>query len=67
LKVDRVNNSSQHKITRIIKCYTISRIGKYASMGEKRNAYSVSWGNLKERDHVEDLGVDGMVIVKWNK
>ena len=23
------------------------------------------WGNLKERAHLEDLGVDGRIIVKW--
>ena len=29
------------------------------------------WGNLRERDHLEDLGVDGRVILKfivtWDK
>jgi hypothetical protein len=23
------------------------------------------WGNLWERDHWEDMGVDGRVILKW--
>ena len=23
------------------------------------------WGNLRERDHLENLGVDGRVILKW--
>jgi hypothetical protein len=31
-------------------------------MGEKRNAYMVSWGNLMERDHLEDLGTDRKII-----
>jgi hypothetical protein len=23
------------------------------------------WGNLNERGHLEDLGIDGRIIVKW--
>jgi hypothetical protein len=23
------------------------------------------WGNLRERDHLKDLGVDGRIILKW--
>jgi hypothetical protein len=23
------------------------------------------WGDLRERDHLEDVGVDGMIILKW--
>jgi hypothetical protein len=23
------------------------------------------WGNLRERDHLEDPGIDGMIIVRW--
>jgi hypothetical protein len=23
------------------------------------------WGNLRERDHMEDSGVDRMIILKW--
>jgi hypothetical protein len=40
-------------------------------MGERRGIYRVLVGNLRERDHLEDLGVDGMIILKlilkkWN-
>ena len=34
-------------------------------MGETRSAYRVSGGNLKETDHIEDPGVDGMKILSW--
>jgi hypothetical protein len=23
------------------------------------------WGNLREKDHLEDLGVDGRIILRW--
>jgi hypothetical protein len=33
-------------------------------MEEKRSAYKVLWGKLKERNNVEDLDVDGRIILK---
>jgi len=23
------------------------------------------WGNLRERDHLEDPGIDGRIILRW--
>ena len=34
-------------------------------MVEKSCAYRVWWGNLRERDHLEDLSVEGKLILKW--
>jgi hypothetical protein len=34
-------------------------------MGEGRGVYRFWWGNLRERDHLEDPGVDGRIIEKW--
>jgi hypothetical protein len=33
-------------------------------MGERRGAYRVSVGNLKEREHLENVGLGGKVTYK---
>jgi len=34
-------------------------------LGDRRGAYRVLVGNLSERDHLEDIGVDGRIILKF--
>jgi hypothetical protein len=34
-------------------------------MDEMSNAYKILFGNLKERDHSEELGIDGKIILDW--
>jgi hypothetical protein len=34
-------------------------------MGETRNPYNILVGNLKGREHSEDLGIDGRIILEW--
>jgi len=38
--------------------------GHVAPMGDGRDAYRVFWGDLRERAHLEDLGIDGRIILK---
>jgi len=46
--------------SRRIKCGTC---GIFCGTGEVHTGFW--WGNLKERDHLEDLGVDGRIILRW--
>ena len=33
---------------------------------ERGEAYTrFWWGNLRERDHLRDLGLDGRIILRW--
>jgi hypothetical protein len=43
-----------------------NELGEYvACMGERRGVYRVWWGNLSERDHLEDPGLYGRIILRW--
>jgi hypothetical protein len=39
--------------------------GHMARVGEGRGAKIVLVGKLKERDQLEDLAIDGRIILKW--
>ena len=39
--------------------------GTCSKYGERRGLYRVLVGKPQERDHLEDPGVDGWIILKW--
>jgi hypothetical protein len=39
--------------------------GHVARMGIRGDTQRFRWGDLRERGHLEDQGVDGRVILKW--
>ena len=39
--------------------------GYVACMGDRRGAYRVLVGDLRERDHLQDLGIDERIILKF--
>jgi hypothetical protein len=49
----------------VINSRTITWAGCMARMGDREVHVRFWWEHLGERDHLEDLGVDGKVIIKW--
>jgi hypothetical protein len=39
--------------------------GHVAHMGKRKTYTGFWWGNLRERDHLRDPGVDGRIIWRW--
>jgi len=56
---------SSPSIARVIKSIRMRWAGHVARMGERRGVYGVLQGNLSERDHLGDPGVDGRIILRW--
>jgi hypothetical protein len=52
-------------IIRVIKSRRIRWAGHVALMEQMRIAFTILIENLKERNHLEHLGVDGKIISKW--
>jgi hypothetical protein len=57
---------SSPNIIQVIKSRSMRLAGHVACIRERRGIYiGVWWGNLRERDHLEDLGIDGRIILRW--
>jgi hypothetical protein len=52
-------------ILRVIKSIRISWAGHVARMGRGEACAGCWWGNLRERHHWGDSGVDGRIILRW--
>jgi hypothetical protein len=53
-----------HQIFSNDKIETNEMGGASCKYGEKRGAYTLLWENLKKRDHLEEPGVDGRIILR---
>jgi len=56
---------SSPNIVRVIKSIRMIWAGHAARMGERRDLYGFWWGNLRERDHWGDPGIDERIILRW--
>jgi len=54
---------SSPNIVHVIKSRRMRWAGHVARMGEGRGGAGFWWGNLRERDHWGDPGIDGRVIL----
>jgi hypothetical protein len=59
------NLYSPPDIIRQIKSRRMRWGGQVARVGEGRNVYRVLVGSRKERDHLEDRGIDGSLGSEW--
>jgi hypothetical protein len=53
---------SSPNIIRVIKSRRTRWAGYVARMGEKRGAFRILWGDLREGDHLGEPGVDGRML-----
>jgi hypothetical protein len=52
-------------IVRVIKLRRMKRAERVPRMGEKRGVYRVFLGICEGRDHLEERGLDGRIILRW--
>jgi hypothetical protein len=69
--VEKLHNEELHalysspNIVRVIKSRRIRGAGHVARMGRREARIGFWWGNLSERDHWGDSGVDVRIILEW--
>jgi hypothetical protein len=63
----RLRNEDLHSsnVIRAIKSRRMRWAGRIARMGKMKNAYSSFVRKSERKNHSEDLGVDGRIILEW--
>ena len=56
---------SSPNIGRVIKSRKMRWVGHLARMGRGEAYTGFWWGNLRERDHLGDPGLDGKIRLRW--
>ena len=52
-------------IIRVIKWRGMGLVGHVERMGRREVYTGYWWGNLRERDHLENPSADGRIILRW--
>ena len=52
-------------VVQVIKSRRMKWAGHVAHMGRAEVYTGFWWGNLRERNHLEDLDIDGKIILRW--
>ena len=60
--IEELNDLVSRNIVRVIKSGRMRWAGHVARMGKGEAYTGFWWGNLRERDHLGDPGVDGRII-----
>jgi len=63
-KIHNEEINDLHSSTNIIQIKKNGMGGACSKNGERRGVYSVWWGNMREREHLEVPGVDGRIILR---
>jgi hypothetical protein len=56
---------SSPNIVLVIKSRRMRLVGHVERMGRREAGIGFWWGNLRERDHWRDPGVDERILIKW--
>jgi len=66
LHIEELNDLySSPNIVRVIKSRRMRWAGHVVGMGRGEAYTGFWWGNLREREHLEDPGIGGRIILRW--
>jgi hypothetical protein len=65
LHKEELNEQYSPAVVRVMNLRRMRWMGHVVRVGEGRGVYRVWWGNLRERDHWGDPGIDGRIILRW--